>query len=61
MLQRQHPHRAGRIRRDKQFGSSLYVVGGEEEPAQEQNSAYDFLNSDDDDDDLLGFVAFKSK
>jgi hypothetical protein len=48
--------RDGRARRDKQFGSNLYVHGGYTSTTTPAEPVFE--DDDDDDDGLLSFVAF---
>jgi hypothetical protein len=47
LLERQHPHRTGRIRRDRQFGSTLEITDGasrswhEPDTFSEEDGAHD--------------------
>ena len=69
-----HPHRAGRIRRQRQFSTALQIMAGFDDDAQQQTSkpaamatvsnslstqADDDDDDDNGDDELLSYVAFR--
>lgn len=75
-LEEQHPHRAGRIRVDRQFTSNLEIFAGSATEYLQQNhedpptaapqrhlpsEIQSILDDDDSDDDLLEFVPFSKR
>lgn len=56
VLERQHPHLAGRVRLDRQFGaSSVGIIGG----AEVVHPTTTIVEDDSSDDDIDDFVAFR--
>ena len=68
-LERQHPHLAGRIRMDRQFGgaaAAFGIIGGAEVEEERPRpltlpNALEFDDDSSDDDEITSFVAFSKK